>query len=276
MIDKYIWDKDNVLYNPYLKRGYEEWLSTINREKEYGHRSKSEQLRSRWEPEYVLNRNMVYLVPPIHRVKATYDYRSIRIIVRNEEKVIYDDYVEDIREIIGGYQIKNPAIEISNPLGRVVYQLVAGNEVIYESKTRLHRNFIVFDERGQEQANNKDYSGTAVFCTKSKVDKLHLYFSGESYCLSSYSAHLGDAVLVDNKVFNFSEMIRLVCLVKNMMDISLRRLIASLKYLKMRYSLFLKVSLRTVVLKSKLISTRIKWMLLNILQLKEKESISIR
>lgn len=208
LIDKYIWDKDNVLYNPYLKRGYEEWLSTINREKEYGHRSKSEQLRSRWEPEYVLNRNMVYLVPPIHRVKATYDYRSIRIIVRNEEKVIYDDYVEDIREIIGGYQIKNPAIEISNPLGRVVYQLVAGNEVIYESKTRLHRNFIVFDERGQEQANNKDYSGTAVFCTKSKVDKLHLYFSGESYCLSSYSAHLGDAVLVDNKVFNFSEMIR--------------------------------------------------------------------
>ena len=80
--------------------------------------------------------------------------------------------------------------------------------MIYESKTRLHRNFIVFDARGQEQANNKDYSGTAVFCTKSKVDKLHLYFSGESYCLSSYSAHLGDAVLVDNKVFNFSEMIR--------------------------------------------------------------------
>ena len=68
----------------------------------------------------------------------------------------------------------------------------------------------------------------------------------------------------------------LVCLVKNMMDILLRRLIASLKYLKMRYSLFLKVSLQTVVLKSKLISARIKWMLLNILQLKEKESISIR
>lgn len=208
LIDKYIWNKDNALYNPYLKRGYEEWLSTINREKDYVHRSKSARLRSRWEPEYVLNGNTIYLVPPIHRVKATYDYRNIRIIVNNEENVIYDDYVEDIREIIGGYQIKNPSIELSNPLGRIVYQLVAGNEVIYESKTRLHRNFIVFDERGQEQANNKDYSGTAVFCTKSKVDKLHLYFSGEAYCLSSYSAHLGDAVLIDDKVFNFSEMIR--------------------------------------------------------------------
>ena len=56
LIDKYIWGKDNVLYNPYLKRGYQEWLSTINREKEYGNRSKVEQLRSRWEPEFVLTR----------------------------------------------------------------------------------------------------------------------------------------------------------------------------------------------------------------------------
>ena len=208
LIDKYIWGKDNVLYNPYLKRGYQEWLSTINREKEYGNRSKVEQLRSRWEPEFVLTRNTICLVPPTHRVKATYDYRAIRIIVKKEEKVIYDDYVEDIREIIGGYQIKNHAIELPNPLGRINYQLVAGNEIIYDSKTRLHRNFIVFDERGQELANNKDYSGTAVFCTKSKVDKLHLYFSGEAYCLSSYIAHLGDAILIEDKVFNFSEMIR--------------------------------------------------------------------
>lgn len=186
LIDKYIWGKDNVLYNPYLKRGYQEWLSTINREKEYGNRSKVEQLRSRWEPEFVLTRNTICLVPPTHRVKATYDYRAIRIIVKKEEKVIYDDYVEDIREIIGGYQIKNHAIELPNPLGRINYQLVVGNEIIYDSKTRLHRNFIVFDERGQELANNKDYSGTAVFCTKSKVDKLHLYFSGEAYCLYLY------------------------------------------------------------------------------------------
>lgn len=59
LIDKYIWGKDNVLYNPYLKRGYQEWLSTINREKEYGNRSKVEQLRSRWEPEFVLTRMLL-------------------------------------------------------------------------------------------------------------------------------------------------------------------------------------------------------------------------
>lgn len=208
LIDKCIWGKDVALYNPYLKRGYEQWFATINKEKEYGRRKKSEQSRVRWEPEYVLNGNTVYLVPPTHRVKSIYNYRDIRVIVKNGEKAIYDDQVNDIREIIGGYQIRNNAIKLEDPLGKIVYQLVAGDTLIYDSKERLHRNFIAFDEQGQELMNNKDYSCTAIFCTKNQIDKLRLYFDGEQYCLSSFNAHLGDAVLIYNRVFNFSEMIR--------------------------------------------------------------------
>lgn len=208
LIDKYIWGKENTLYNPYLKRGYEQWLSTVNKDKEKGSRNKTETLRSRWEPEFVINGNEIYLVTPIHRVKSTYDYRDIKVVIKNSENVIYDDYVSDIREIIGGYQIKSEAIKIDNPLGKIVYQLVAGKQVIYDSKNRMHRDFIVFDEQGKEISNNKNYVGTAIFCTKSKIDKLHLFFAGLTYCLSSYNAHLGDAVLVEDKVFNFSEMIR--------------------------------------------------------------------
>ena len=208
LIDKYIWGKDNTLYNPYLKRGYEQWISTVNKERKNGYHRKTEQLRSRWEPEYILNGNSIYLASPIHRVKSTYDYRDIHVIIKNDEKIIYDEPVSDIREIIGGYQINSDKIELTNPLGKIVYQLVADEELIYDSTDKLHRSFMVFDEQGQELSNNKDYSGTAIFCTKTKNDILHLYFSGELYCLSSYSAHLGDAILIENKVFNFSEMIR--------------------------------------------------------------------
>lgn len=208
LIDKYIWGKENTLYNLYLKRGYERWLSTVNKDKEKGSGNRTKTLRSRWEPEFIMNGNEIYLVPPIHRVKSTYDYRDIKVVIKNSDNVIYDNYVSDIREIIGGYQIKSEAIKIDNPLGEVVYQLVAGKQIIYDSKNRMHRDFIVFDEQGQEISNNKDYVGTAIFCTKSKIDKLHLFFAGHTYCLSSFNAHLGDAVLVEDKVFNFSEMIR--------------------------------------------------------------------
>lgn len=208
LIDKYIWGKDVEIYNLYLKIGYEQWIATINKEKECGNGRKSEQPRKPLEPEYILNGDSVYLVPPIHRVKSIYDYRDIRVIVKNSDSIIYDDQVSDIREIIGGYQIKNSAIKLENPLGEVIYQLVAGDNPIYDSRKRLYRNFIAFDEQGQELTNNKDYSGTAIFCTKTKNDKLNLYFQGKYYCLSSFNANLGDAILVDNKVFNFSEMIR--------------------------------------------------------------------
>ena len=129
LIDKYIWGKENTLYNPYLKKGYEEWISTVNKEKERSNRSKTETFRSRWEPEFVLYGNIVYLEPPVHRVKSTYDYRDIRVVVKNADKVIYDNYVSDIREIIGGYQVKSNAIRLENPIGKLVYQLVAGDEI---------------------------------------------------------------------------------------------------------------------------------------------------
>lgn len=206
LIDKYIWGKENTLYNPYLKKGYEQWLAIINKEKEIGNRNKNEILSSRWKPEFVLNGDTVYLVPPIHRVKSTYDYRDIRIIVKNFDDIIYDKYITDIREIIGGYELKNDAIRIDNPVGEIVYQLVAGKNVIYDSNNRMYRSFIVFDEQGKELSNNKDYEGMAIFCTKSEIDKLHLFFRGHKYLLSSFSARTGDTVLIENKVFNFSKM----------------------------------------------------------------------
>ena len=208
LIDKYIWGKEETVYNPYLKSGYDVWISTINKDKEYNHRRKTEQSRSRWEPEFVLKGEKVYIVPPTHRIKATYNYQDIRIIVKNDDSIIYDNYIEDIREIIGGYQIKSTEIQVNNPIGRIEYQLVSKDEVIYSSKNRLYRDFIVFDNTGKEIKNNKDFSGTAIFCTKSKNYILNLYYKGDYYYLSSYNAHLGDTILIEDKVFNFSEIIK--------------------------------------------------------------------
>lgn len=208
LIDKYIWGKEETVYNPYLKSGYDNWISTINKDKEYNHRRKTEQSRSRWEPEFVLIGEKVYIVPPTHRIKATYDYQDIRILVKNDNSIIYDNYVEDIREIIGGYQIKSTEIQVNNPIGRIEYQLIAKDEVIYCSKNKLHRDFIVFDMQGKEITNNKDFSGTVIFCTKNKVDKLILYTNQDFYYLSSYNARIGDAVFVEDNVFNFSEIIK--------------------------------------------------------------------
>lgn len=208
IIDKYIWRKDINLYNPYLKRGYEQWRSTLKKENERGHYNKTDQLRSCWKPEFILKGNTIYLETPIHRVKSSYDYRDIRVIVKNGNKTVYENQSPDMREIIGGYQIKNKSIKISSPLNEVKYMLLAGDKVIYDSKDKLYREFIVFDSDGNELSNNKDYSGTAIFCTKTPVEKSCEYYNDNYFTLSTYNAHIGDAILVNNKVFNFSEMVK--------------------------------------------------------------------
>lgn len=207
LIDKYICEGKNILFNPYLKRGYEQWISTVDKKRDKVARYKIETMRSQWEPEYILNGNDVYLVTPIHRVKSVYDYRTIRIIIKDSDNVIYDNIVDDIREIVGGYQIMSEKILLNDPLGEIVYQLVSETDVIYDSKKKMYRDFIVFDEQGNELSNNNNYLGTAIFCTRFKVDKLQLFFTGQTYHLSYHNTNMDDFVVIEDKIFNFSELI---------------------------------------------------------------------
>ncbi|APF21426.1 hypothetical protein [Clostridium butyricum] len=208
LIDKSIWDKEFEISNPYLKQGYEEWIDTIKEDRDIQRQRNKSEFRSRWEPKFILSSNSVYLVPPIHRIKSNYDYRSISIIVRSGEEVVYCNETPDIREIIGGYQINIDKLYIKNPLGEVSYQLVAGKDIIYDSKQKLYRSFMVFNDKGMEIQNNTDYSGTAVFCT-SKVNKgIKEYYTTDNYILSVRNVKLGDAIVIKNTVFNFSSLIK--------------------------------------------------------------------
>lgn len=208
IIDKRIWNKDIKIFNPHLKRGYEGWVATLKDEKDAVHNRTKSEFRSRWEPKYLLLQNEIYIVPPVHRVKAEYNYWDIRVVVKNDNQEIYVNNEPDIREIIGGYRVSVNKIRIDNPLGRITYQLLAGDEVIYDSKGKLHRYFIVFDHDGSEIQNNTDYSGTAVFCLDNTAVTFKLSYKVKHYKLSSQNVCLGDAYVIGDTVFNFSSLIK--------------------------------------------------------------------
>lgn len=208
LIDKRVWNKEVKVYNPYLKQGYEGWLTTLKDDKDTTRHHTRSEFRSRWEPKFILDSNNVYMVSPIHRVKAQYDYRDIRIVVKNGNEVIYTNKTPDIREIIGGYQISVNRIRLNKPLGEVTYQLLAGAEVIYDSKGRLYREFLVFDENGNEIQNNTDYTGTTVFCMDEPNPTMKVFYRSLAYVLSEQHIRMGEARVVKNTVFNFSSMIK--------------------------------------------------------------------
>lgn len=210
LIDKKIWNKEIKVYNPYLKQGFDKWAKKISESKhDLQGRKESLGLRSRWEPKYTLLDNTVYIVPPVHRIKAVYDYSTVRIEVENQGEVLYVNNLPNIKEIMGGYEIVLDKIKIQKPLGNISYKLYAGDDVIYDSKESLFRDVIAFSfEDSSEIKNNTDYKGTAIFCYRDSCNAFTPYHKTEDYMLAQYGASLGDSVLIGKVIFNFSSLAR--------------------------------------------------------------------
>lgn len=210
LIDKRFWNRDYQIYNPYLKQGFGGWeKQLIDAQSSCSKIREKGVLCSRWEPKFILNGNTVFLLPPVHRISSIYDYRNVNILVKNGSTIIYQDDSPEIKEIIGGYQISVDPIRVHCPLGKLGYFLMCGDEILYDSKNKLNRDFIVFDQNGNEIENNSDYEGAAVFCVShDSASKQAFYYQSDMYDLWTKIIHTGDVELVDDTVFNFSDLIK--------------------------------------------------------------------
>ena len=208
LMDSRFWDKEIKIFNPYLKAGYEGWEKTLKESVRGGHEHKksNSDLRSRWEPKFAMVNNLIYLNTPTHRVKSQYDYRDIEVVVLNDDEEVYRNNRCDIREIIGGYQVRTEEIEIIKPLGKLTYKLIAGDEIIYDSRDKLYRNYIIFSDQGKEVSNNTDFEGAVYIAYRKGEATLTEFLSKEYYCIGYKLVRLGDAIRIGQDIFNFSSM----------------------------------------------------------------------
>lgn len=205
LIDKCYWGEDVKVLNPYLKYGYEKWFNKVSETGSIKNRKREKcYKKNRWKPQFININEKVYIKPPTHKVKSKFDYRDIEVVVSNGDKILYSNKSCDIREIIGGYQVRVENIELDKPLGEVVYRIVAGDEEIYNSEEKLYRNFIVFDECGNEIFNNEDYEGTVYVCSQEENEKSNKIT--ENYSITEYWVTIGDIIKVGNSIFSFSEI----------------------------------------------------------------------
>lgn len=204
LIDKYMWNKEVKIQNPYLKYGFENWVSTLNEKSRGEYKGKSN--RSHWKPKFYLQNDSIYLLPPIHKIKAQYNYWDLKILIKNGDETVYENIRPDVREIIGGYQITSEKIKINKPLDKIKYLLMSKYEVIYDSEDQLYRDFIVFNQSGQELNNNTDYHGIALFCTRYNLSEADEFYKNDDFVLSSSQVKLGDTIFIGNKIFNFTSL----------------------------------------------------------------------
>lgn len=209
LIDKHIWNKEIHIYNPYLETGYKGWVEALKDEMSESARKKvSSTFRSRWQPKFMMMNNEIYLAPPMHRVKSNFKHWEISAVVMAEGKEIYRNELPDVREIIGGYRVSIAPFVVENPIGKITYRLMAGNNVIYDSGDRLYREFLVFDSAGDEILNNTDYTGTAIFVYSCNETYMNAHRTNEYYSIASKNVHTGDSCILGDTVFNFSALFK--------------------------------------------------------------------
>ena len=87
IIDNKYWGKINQVTNAYLLKGFEKWIS--NNASSFGNKESKHKKISHWEPKFYLSNEKVYLVPPVHRINNNYNFYDIKIVVYNDEEVLW-------------------------------------------------------------------------------------------------------------------------------------------------------------------------------------------
>lgn len=206
-IDEYKWNNPTLaITNEYFKYGFEEWKTKNSDENKS---RKDRVLTSKWEPHFVLNQDDTYLYIPEHKIKSSYNYSDLKLTVLSDEHVIYENTTPEVYEIIGGYKIVCENVHIDTPLKKIRYKLSCGEELIYDSKEKLYRDYIVFDSLGNELKNNKDYSGVCLICTKeSEIDSAQLRTKKENYNILFKNVTVGEYITIGGELFNFSTILK--------------------------------------------------------------------
>ena len=204
IIDNYYWQNKIENYdNSYFNYGFQNWKKADIKEKHKNNRKKCE-LHSRWQPQFVLESNKIFIRIPEHKIKEKYDYEKLKIEILNGNRIIYTKEVADVYEIIGGYRLPSVKLEITNPLENLEYRLLCDNEQIYSSGKILYRNYIMFDNEGKEIFNQHDHKGTVICCSKIIPEKFVFMFKNSYYSLGLLNVKIGDFIKINNEYFTFS------------------------------------------------------------------------
>lgn len=213
-IDKYYWNdtkdtKETAEQLPYFIEGLNQWKTQFENKEEiqYTGERKERERTSKWKPSFKLKNKKIYLITPIHRVPKDIDPKKINILVYNGEEPISLEEEPIVKPAFGGYIVEPKNIEVDKPIGKLTYILSDGTREIYNSKDSLYRDFIIFNENGNEIKNNVSYSGMAIFASDIiDNEKIDIFETYPNYKLGSIPVNVGDRVAIKNKVIIFDNL----------------------------------------------------------------------
>lgn len=203
-IDSYYSGK-SIYINDYIDKAFKTWNSTrtvVVNPKRVGSnffRSKSPYFT------FFSNNLCVYVHTPTKRIFGDYDPNSFSVSIYDDAECIYTSNILKIKYLLGGFDIEQIDIKLDNPLAKIRCIIRSDETILYDSKNSLYRTFLMFDEKGNEVYNFRNYSGVVYFVYKNRVsiESKSLYI-GENYKVSYSYVKLNDEFMIDDNYISLS------------------------------------------------------------------------
>lgn len=149
--------------------------------------------------------NGIYLITKTRWVDDSYDPFSIKILVKNNGVTVQESDVNIDSDDMGALIIKSKRIHLeTTPLGKLSYQIVSNEEVLFDSSDELYRDIIFFDsEEGTEIFATKDYDGGAFAVTNEKPELGKPVQSGKSFFITEFIIDSSQDYIFDGTHYGF-------------------------------------------------------------------------
>lgn len=190
-LDAYYWNStkeiNNLPYKTYLEPYIKDWISKHGDIfiKETDHIKSKDTV---WKAYFKLSGKSIYLHIPDTIIRNIYDPKTIQIIVFNDSEKIAEIKNPEVKTIFGGYKVSGVSVKLDNPLGKVRYSIVSEDQLIFDSKDNLYREYIAFRDDGIELKTSENYVGNIDIASKnlSGIDGISVYYESPNYKLGNY------------------------------------------------------------------------------------------
>lgn len=186
--------------NYYIDESFKKWLEETQSNETTRTRTKSNFIKSKFPYFTFLNSNgCVYLHTPTKRLFGSFNPQKFTIQILENDNVIYENNNLKINQLLGGSEVVQCNYKIDNPLNKIRCKIFYDQEVVYDSKDFLYRDFLLFDDN-KELKNNKAYNGLVYFVYKYNCDtRLSKLKDYDFYKISYKTVCENEEYILDNK-----------------------------------------------------------------------------
>lgn len=208
-LDNFYNGKKNSV-NYYIDEAFNKWIKETEDNERLKTKNNTNFIKSKFPYFTFLNNNgCIYLHTPTKRLFGYYEPQKFSMEILENDNVIYQSNNLKINQLLGGSEIIQHNQKIDNPLNKIRCKIYYNQEVVYDSKDLLYRDYLLFND-DKELKNNKSYNGLVYFIYKNSCDfKLRKLKEYDFYKISYSTVCENEEYILDNKYnISFSNTIK--------------------------------------------------------------------